>query len=231
MEGTYTSPDFGGWWSIHPLEVHCTLHEYITFLNATSRDLLKKENKLWIAFVSDRSFMYFYWCLVIICIVHSGVRDAPTVHPGPSYSSVLVGQLDHRSQDIWYNGTCESLMCWRYDGEFKAHIKRQLLHEGMSLLIEGRVLWCYCCRIHTTWSCYDRIIGGEMVTRDKNLSSKDWWGYDYTTEYGSTVCVTSWRSTRDEDKCHCGCCIVAAIDGCFFCWASSDDECASQGGR
>ncbi|KAM3326454.1 hypothetical protein P3S67_001580 [Capsicum chacoense] len=53
----------------------------------------------------------------------------PTVHPGSFISSVLLGQISHRSEDIWNNGTCDTLTCRRYDGDFWNYISRNPLHE------------------------------------------------------------------------------------------------------
>ncbi|PHT69507.1 hypothetical protein T459_24611 [Capsicum annuum] len=67
----------------------------------------------------------------------AGIMTPPTVHSGPFISSVLLGQIGHRSEDIWNNGTCDTLTCHRYDGDFWDYISRNPLHERDVAILYG----------------------------------------------------------------------------------------------
>ncbi|KAF3669494.1 hypothetical protein FXO38_07558 [Capsicum annuum] len=67
--------------------------------------------------------------MVLHYLAELGIMTPPTVHPGLFISSVLLGQISHRSEDIWNNGTCDTLTCLRYDGDFWDYISRNPLHE------------------------------------------------------------------------------------------------------
>ncbi|PHT61822.1 hypothetical protein T459_34329 [Capsicum annuum] len=89
--------------------------------------------------------------MVLHYLAELGIMTPPTVHPGLFISSVLLGQISHRSEDIWNNGTCDTLTCLRYDGDFWDYISRNPLHERACRYLLDAEFYDYCMNDSNVW--------------------------------------------------------------------------------